>query len=86
MSFFNGAIFDDLGTRFKVKQGDDMSPREKLFLPSNLCLQQRPLPLMSHNFCVPSKTFSVNFGLGGGLRLSALSASCALSWCNADTC
>jgi len=26
----NGAILDDLGTRFKVKLGDDMSPSEKL--------------------------------------------------------
>ena len=29
---FNGAIFDDLGKRFKVKPGDDISLDDKLSL------------------------------------------------------
>jgi len=37
MSFENGAILDDLGARFKVKSGDDMSASEKLSREIYVC-------------------------------------------------
>jgi len=47
----NGAIFDDLGARLKVKPGDNMlEPAVKNYPLWNLCLPKRPPTKVSHVF------------------------------------
>jgi len=69
----NGAILNNLGACFKVKQGQICFRREKLS-PWNLHFWQWPLTTKSHKFLPLWETLPRDFGLVGGLR-SVLSSS-----------